>query len=123
MPELKKWDGDRKLGIKIDFDTYTYKDKQREKHRQEEMVLKRNAEPIVERPRKKQDTTAWSNKKDHRTVKDVRREKKAARREVERVKKMTPSELEEKKTLDAMIAQVREQERKTAEDEFSGFSD
>ncbi|KAF2436643.1 putative DEAD/DEAH box helicase [Tothia fuscella] len=127
MPELKKWDGDRNLGQEIDFENYTYKDKQREKHRLEEMEAKKNGEVKEGRPKKKYEkeekSVAWSLKKDGRQVRDVRREKKAARREVDKVKKMTPTELEEKRKLDAMIAQVRAKEKKSADDEFEGFSD
>jgi len=123
MPELKKWNGDRKLGLNVDFEAYTYKDKQRERHRLEELSLKRNAQPNPEGSRKKPEVEAWSQKKDQKNVKVLRREKKLARRDVERMKKMTATELDEKKELVAMIAKVREREKKAAEEEFTGFSD
>jgi len=121
MPELRKWDGDRKLGLKIDFESYTYKDKQREKHRVEESIQKA-AEPISVEAHKKQKVDSWSQKKDQKATREVRREKRAARRDVERTKKMNPEELEEKKKLEAMIAQVRKNTSKV-EEEFAGFSD
>jgi ATP-dependent RNA helicase DDX55/SPB4 len=123
MPELKKWDGDRKLGLKIDFENYTYKDRQREKHRLDDLTLQRSAEPVPERPHKKQEVEAWSHKKDQKTVREARREKKAARRDADLTSKMTPAELEEKNKTLAMIAKVRELEKKAADDEFTGFSD
>jgi ATP-dependent RNA helicase DDX55/SPB4 len=123
MPELKKWDGDRRLGLQIDFENYSYKDRQREKHRLEEPAPKRSAESATERPSKKQEVEAWSHKKDQKNVREARREKKAARRDAELTSKMTPAELEEKKKTLAMIAKVRELEKNAAGDEFAGFSD
>ena len=121
MPELKKWDGDRKLGLDLDFKTYSYKDKAREKHRLEE--LDAEAKGDVKQPSKKQrvQTEAWSGKKEQKAEREVKRERRAARKEVERTKKMTTTELEEKKELAKMIAQVRQQA--VNEDEFGGFSD
>jgi ATP-dependent RNA helicase DDX55/SPB4 len=121
MPELKKWDGDRRLGLDIDFKKYAYKDKAREKHRLEE--LEAEADGTVKQPSKKQriQTEAWSGKKEQKAERDVKRERRAARREVERTKKMSESEIQEKKELQRMIAQVRRSNFE--DDEFGGFSD
>lgn len=122
MPELRKWEGDRKLGLKIDFSDYHYKDKQREKHRIEEAIQKAAEEPVIKEGYKKQKGNAWSQKLDQKEVREGRREKRATRRDAERIKKMNPEELEEKKRLDAMIAEVRGNTSKVQE-EFVGFSD
>lgn len=121
MPELKKWEGDRRLGLDIDFKSYAYKDKAREKHRLDELEAEANGE--VKEPNKRQrvQTEAWSGKKEQKAEREVKRERRAARKEVERTKKMTKDEVEQKKELEKMIAQVRRQN--VQEEEFGGFSD
>lgn len=120
MPELKKFEGDRKLGVEMDFDTYAYKDKIREKHRQEELNGEVN-EGTDERKHGKKGDAAWSQKKEQRAAKEMRREKKKAKREHDRVAKMTTEEKQEEAELQRMIQQVRQ---KVLEDEeFEGFSD
>jgi len=125
MPELKKWDGDRSLGVGVDWETYAYRDKQREKHRKEEMEKRKEGGQDVElngkRP-KKEVSEAWSQKKDTKATREHRREKRKAKRELEREAKMTPKEMEEKMELHKMIEQVR---RQTAaqDDTFEGFDD
>ncbi|KAH7135885.1 ATP-dependent rRNA helicase-like protein spb4 [Dendryphion nanum] len=121
MPELKKWEGDRKLGLSIDFATYAYKDKEREKLRLAE--LNGEVEKVEHAPVKKQDRqeAAWTQKKDQRVTKDLRREKKKARREHDRLSKLTEEERVEEDKLQGMISKVRE---KVVEDDvFEGFSD
>jgi len=125
MPELKKWDGDRSLGVGVDWETYAYRDKQREKHRKEEMEKWKEGGQDVElngkRP-KKEVSEAWSQKKDTKATREHRREKRKAKRELEREAKMTPKEMEEMMELHKMIEQVR---RQTAaqDDTFEGFDD
>lgn len=124
MPELRKVDVDRKLGLDIDFKTYTYKDKAREKHRIEELEAEANGEAKQSTKKQKREvkTEAWSGKKEQKAAREVKRERRAAKREVERTKKMTDKEIEEKKELQKMIAQVRKS-NVAEEDEFGGFSD
>jgi ATP-dependent RNA helicase DDX55/SPB4 len=127
MPELKKWDGDRRLGMTLDLDTFAYKDKQREKQRQSELNQETQddagATP-VQRMKKKEES-AWTQKKEQRATKESRREKKQKKREHERVSKLTEEERNEENKLKSMIKEVSEQVRKQeAEDEeFEGFSD
>lgn len=125
MPELKKWDGDKKLGLTIDFKNYAYQDKQREKHRLEEQEAATSADGLHLKKKRRADPRSepWSGKKGHKEVRDVRRERKQAKREVERIKTMTPQELEAKHELDRMVAKVRTITSKTEADEFAGFSD
>ncbi|TID17454.1 ATP-dependent rRNA helicase spb4 [Venturia nashicola] len=122
MPELKKWEGDRKLGLKIDFENYRYKDKQREKHRIEEDIKKATEEPVVKKAYKKEKGNAWSQKLDQKEVREERREKRASRRDAEKRKKMTPEELEAQERLDSDIAAVRKSVAQV-EEEFTGFDD
>ncbi|OCL02996.1 putative DEAD/DEAH box helicase [Glonium stellatum] len=127
MPELKKWEGDKSLGVNIDFKDYAYKDKQREKLRKQEVDNAAESEvtnnpKIPDKPRKDRKANAWSQKKDQKAEREVRREKKKARRENERQQKMTAAEREKERELQGLIKRVREE---TAKDdgEFEGFSD
>ncbi|ORY13048.1 ATP-dependent rRNA helicase-like protein spb4 [Clohesyomyces aquaticus] len=128
MPELKKWDGDRSLGVKVDWDTYAYKDKLREQQRLVELNDDSKADYLVkekERKRRAKDKlSAWSLKKEQQALKETRREKKHAKREHERLEKMTEVERIEDARLKDLIKQVRtEVVAQEAEEEFEGFSD
>ncbi|MCJ1244834.1 ATP-dependent rRNA helicase spb4 [Trapelia coarctata] len=127
MPELKRWDGDKALGMKIDFSAYAYKDKQREQNRQQELIEREEAasqslveDPASQRPHKR----AWSQKLDQRDEREVRRNKKQAKREHEKWEQMSPAEREKHLELQRLVEDVK---RKTAEEErfgeFNGFDD
>jgi len=127
MPELKQWEGDKSLGVKLDFSAYAYKDKQREQSRQQETKERKEAasqpaveDPTSQRPKKR----AWSQKLDQRDEREVRRSRKQAKREREKWEQMTPAEREERLELQRLVEDVK---RKTAEEEkygeFNGFDD
>lgn len=124
MPELKKWDGDRSLGVRIDLGTYAYKDKQRERKRKDELQAKQDAieagEDLV--PAKRETSTSWSEKKEQKQTREERRLKRKVKRDKMKREKMTPEQLAEQHELDAMIHQVR-QSNALEEEEFHGFSD
>jgi ATP-dependent RNA helicase DDX55/SPB4 len=120
MPELKKWDGDRSLGVDINPKELKYKDAAREKRRLTE--LDRNEVASAKRINKKTKTEAWSGQKAIKETREVRREKRQARRDNERRSKMNEEQLKEKMELDGMIAQVRAQNAAN-EEEWEGFSD
>ncbi|KAF2706968.1 ATP-dependent rRNA helicase-like protein spb4 [Pleomassaria siparia CBS 279.74] len=129
MPEIKKWEGDRSLGLAFDLDTYAYKDKVRETQRLAELTgeIKREKKPVYHKKSKEAGEMAWSQKKENHRAKDLRRDKKTTKREAERVSKLTPEERKEEEKLKAMIEEVRKKvkidEAKAAENEFEGFSD
>jgi ATP-dependent RNA helicase DDX55/SPB4 len=128
MPELKKWDGDRRLGMDLDLATFAYKDKAREKQRLEELEQEK-AEGAKKRQHKKEDRekNAWTEQKQSQATKELRREKKKAKREHERVSKLTDEERKEEERLQGMIEQVKKkvnkQEAEDKANEFEGFSD
>lgn len=128
MPELKKWEGDRKLGLDIDFETYAYKDKVREKQRLEELAKAKEG-GLEQRGKypKENRTAAWTQKGEQKATKELRRSKKQKKREAERVSKLTEEERQEEEKLKAMVEEMRkktkEMEAKEAADEFDGFSD
>ncbi|EFQ86226.1 hypothetical protein CFE70_000109 [Pyrenophora teres f. teres 0-1] len=129
MPELKKWDGDRSLGVAMDFSTYAYKDKAREQQRQAEQqeYEATKAEGKKRYVTEDKKASAWTQQKDQKALKELRREKKAARREHDRVAALTEDERKEEERLKGMIEQMRknvaEKEAQDAADEFEGFSD
>ena len=125
MPELKKWEGDKTLGVKINMAEYAYKDKAREKARRVAMEEGKNKEPYAlseEAIRKRKEREAWSHKHEQHDVKEARREKKRRKREAERMEKMTEEEKANEKEVQDLLEQVR---RKRAEEEndeeFKGF--
>jgi ATP-dependent RNA helicase DDX55/SPB4 len=128
MPELKKWDGDRRLGQDLDLASFAYKDKARETQRLAELEQEK-AEGAKKRQHKKEDRekSAWTEQKESRATKELRREKKKAKREHERVSKLTDEERKEEERLQGMIEQMRVKVTKQEADdkaaEFEGFSD
>ena len=129
MPELKKWEGDRSLGVAMDFATYAYKDKVREQQRQTEQSEydANKAEGKKRYVTEDKKASAWTQQKDAKSTKEQRREKKAAKREHDRVAALTEDERKEEERLKGMIDQMRKQvaekEAQDAADEFQGFSD
>jgi ATP-dependent RNA helicase DDX55/SPB4 len=125
MPELKKWEGDKSLGIKLDMSEYEYRDKTREKARRVAMEEAKTAAPYVpseEALKRKKDREAWSHKHEQQDVKEMRREKKKRKREAERLEKMTDEERVKEHELQDLILLVKK--RKLEEDEeFKGFED
>ena len=125
MPELKKWVGDRSLGLNIDFDNFAYTDKAREKHRVEELESKDDTSDAASKkksPNKKQKYEAWSDKKEAKATREVRREKRHTRKTAESLAKMTEEERGQHDELQEMIQEVRKQTLAQADD-FEGFSD
>ncbi|KAH9220045.1 ATP-dependent rRNA helicase spb4 [Leptodontidium sp. 2 PMI_412] len=127
MPELKKWEGDKSLGVKLNLSEYEYKDKVREKARRVAMEEEKNKAPYVpseEVVKKRKEREAWSHKHDQQDVKELRREKKKRKKEAERLEGMTEEERKKEDELQALIEQVRKknlEEQKKAEADFEGF--
>lgn len=131
MPELKRWDGDRSLGVHdIEFSSYAYKDRKREQLRLEQLRERKDGVfPEVSRGKddgvkKKGEKRAWSQKLEAKDERERRREKKRTKREAEKWDKMTPAEKEKQLELERMIESVK---RKQVEEEqlgeFHGFDD
>ena len=148
MPELKSWQGDRSLGLDIDWDAYAYiKDKKREDTRKralaEEKKKKKQKEVVSdpvddddddgnkapppplpppekekEKKKKKQLKRAWSQKLDARDEREMRRNKKRAKRDRDKWEKMTPAEREKQRDLERLIDEVKA--KKAEEDRFVG---
>jgi ATP-dependent RNA helicase DDX55/SPB4 len=134
MPELKRWTGDRSLGVEVDMDSYAYANAQREKARrsaEEEKEEQPDAAATNEKTRKRlksapgdgrqKATPAWSRKAEDHAERLRRREKKQRRRAAERTGKKTADELEQERQLHALLEQVKQ--RKIEDDTFEGFGD
>lgn len=138
MPELKgRADIDRSLGLGIDIEGVAFRDRAREKKRQEELAEWKAAKAakVAEGPASEGETTerelkrkkneAWSGKAENEDTKLARREKKRRKREAQRASEMTEREKEEQKKLEEMIGQVRAQNlakaQEGSDDEFEGF--
>ena len=128
MPETKKWEGDKSLGVTMDFDAFAYKDKVREQQRQTEMAEAATQGNTGKKfVKENKIAKAWTNQKDQKATKELRREKKVAKREQERKSKMTDEDRQKEDELTKMISQMRKKVKQTEaaaeEDEFQGFDD
>ncbi|KAJ8125658.1 hypothetical protein O1611_g7981 [Lasiodiplodia mahajangana] len=134
MPEARHFEGDRRLGCDIDWDTYAYQNKTREKQRLESL----NAEPPTpaeaeaHRAKRKRNAEAWSGKQEQEETRAARRDKKQRKREAERREKMTDEQKAQDMDLAQLLAAVRKQNQAKyagdvkaqadgGDDEFEGF--
>jgi ATP-dependent RNA helicase DDX55/SPB4 len=126
MPELKNWDRQSYQPPTVDWDAYAYKDKQREKQRKQALLegpkdVRSDTKPDS---KKRGTTVAWSEKVEHKANKEVKRSKKAARREHDRIVKMTADEKEREAETAMMVEKIRQQQQSMTNDKnevFEGF--
>ncbi|KIW66028.1 hypothetical protein PV04_08237 [Phialophora macrospora] len=105
----------------VGWDNYRYKDKQREQHRKKMLAEGPKDKPADQKKRKS--TVAWSEKLDHKASKEVKRSKREAKREYERVTKMTEDQKRYEAETSDMIKQLRQQQAQAADQgaTFEGF--
>ncbi len=110
MPELRQWNGDKSLGVKLDWSDYAYKDKRREAMRRE-AIMNPQKTPLTKadsaQQKDKKHKRAWSDKLDARDEREVRRTKKHKKRDHEKWQHMTPVEREKQLELERMIDEVK----------------
>lgn len=131
MPEARAWQGDKTLGVEMDWDEYKYKEKVREQARLDAMEADRSgltAEKKAAELRKRKNNTAWSGKQEQEEVRVERREKRRKKRNAEMVSSMTEEEMAKHMELQDLIRQVREknkaeQQQKAEDADFEGFDD
>ncbi|KAH6606733.1 atp-dependent rrna helicase spb4 [Trichoderma cornu-damae] len=127
MPELRAWNGDKTLGVEMDWDGFAYRDKAREEARQEAMEADRAGETerkAAEARRKRKNNEAWSGRQEQEEHRAERREKRHKKREAEKTAKMTEDEKLEQAELNELIRRVREENLAKAaveDEEFEGF--
>lgn len=110
MPELKKLDVDRSLGLDVAWEHYAYKDKQREKQRKLATKAVESGE-MQAKPRensREKGKVSWSQKLEQKEEREKRRSRKLVRREHERAKKMTAEEKAEMLETERMLTKMRE---------------
>ncbi|KAM4059175.1 DEAD/DEAH box helicase [Hirsutella rhossiliensis] len=129
MPELKRWEGDKMLGVEMDWDAFEYKDKAREIARKEALEAEKSGETrdkVADLKRKRKNNEAWSGKHEMEGLRVERREKRHKKREAEKWANMTTEDRAKQVELKELIQQVRKQNEARAEskdDEFEGFDD
>lgn len=114
MPELKKWTGDKMLGVTMDWDNFAYKEKIREKARQDALEADRSgatALKAAEEKKKRKTNVAWSGRMEQEGVREERKEKRRKKREAEHAANMTEEEKVKDAELQDLLRQVREQNR------------
>ncbi|KAL5049228.1 hypothetical protein BDW71DRAFT_176389 [Aspergillus fruticulosus] len=108
MPELRNFTGDKTLGVEIDWDTYAYKDKQREKRRLELLQeMTESGQQQSTNKKRPNETVAWSNNVENRNKKAKRRDMKQVRQEKKRWEKMTEEEKKKALETEQMLEQIR----------------
>lgn len=125
MPELKNWPGDTTVGAAVDFDTYGYKNKQREIARRQR-IQERKADKLPNNPpsSKPKPKRAWSDKLNLRDERERRRDKKKTKRAHQKWEQMTPAERQKQRELEQMVEEVRRRNREESKyEEFEGFGD
>jgi ATP-dependent RNA helicase DDX55/SPB4 len=110
MPELRTFTGDKTLGVKIDWDNYAYKDKQREKRRKEvmeEAALGDENQNQDSRKRRAAENASWSHNMENREKKLKRKELKKARKDQERWEQLPEEEKHKARETERMVNELR----------------
>lgn len=125
MPEAKKYDRGLIKLPPIDWDSYAYKEKQREKQRREAMNSKDETEAtnLAHSDKKRGTSIAWSEKAEQKASREIKRTKREARRNFVRANKMTDTERAQEAETQKMIEQIRTQQlsKRGKDEEFEGF--
>ncbi|KAI1761573.1 ATP-dependent rRNA helicase spb4 [Hypoxylon sp. FL1150] len=147
MPELKRFTGDKFLGVEMDWDAYAYAKKDREKQRLAALAAYKEggngsatATAEEHKAKRKRNAEAWSGKHEMEEVRAQRRDKKKRKREAERRHGLSDQEVAKEMDLERLLQEVRRknQEKYAAaaaaaaavvekgkdgagEDEFEGF--
>ncbi|XDG03134.1 hypothetical protein ABKA04_002749 [Annulohypoxylon sp. FPYF3050] len=138
MPELKKFTGDKFLGVEMDWDAYAYAKKDREKQRLA-ALQKYNEEKEAggdgaeaHKAKKRRNAEAWSGKHEKEELRSQRRDKKRRKREAERKQGLNEEEKAKERDLESLLEEVRRRnkekyaagadaEKGDGGDEFEGF--
>lgn len=138
MPEAKNIDRTTLGEPEVDWDNYAYKDKVKERRHQQEVEMLRYMEEKSKPPvykdisgiikqaeaelakKKREPEKAWSEKIERKEAREVKRQKRGAKREYERTTKMTNNEKEQQAETQRMIAEVKQQIEQNP-DAFEGF--
>ncbi|KAI1382802.1 ATP-dependent rRNA helicase spb4 [Hypoxylon trugodes] len=128
MPELKNFKGDKFLSVELDWDTYAYAKKDREKQRLVALAEAREAdksgkahEAREERDAKrKRNSEAWSGKHEKEEQRATRRDRKRRKREVERKQGLNEEDRAKEMDLERLLEEVRRKNREKYDDAGGG---
>ncbi|KAI1654229.1 ATP-dependent rRNA helicase spb4 [Daldinia decipiens] len=128
MPELRKFEGDKFLGVTMDWNAYAYAKKDREKQRLEilqkmtEEAAKGNVGKSAEgqKERRKRNAEAWSGKHEKEDERAERRDKKRRKREAERRQTLTEEEITKEMDLKRLLEEVRRRNKEKLAAESGG---
>ncbi|RCI14449.1 hypothetical protein L249_6147, partial [Ophiocordyceps polyrhachis-furcata BCC 54312] len=137
MPELRQWEGDRFLGLEINWHDLAYKDVARETARQAALLQEEGQEgeegkqktATRQLGKRKPSSESWSAKHEKDECRLLRREKRHRKREAQRRADMSSDDLARQSELQDLIDQVRRRNQASSssghhhEDEFQGFDD
>ncbi|KAI0837257.1 ATP-dependent rRNA helicase spb4 [Hypoxylon sp. FL0890] len=145
MPELKKFNGDKFLGVEMDWDAYPYAKKDREKQRlaalQQFREEANGGDAEAQKMKRKRNAEAWSGKHEKEELRATRRDKKRRKREAERKQGLNEEEKAKEMELERLLEEVRKRNKEKyaadagtgagkedaaavgggADDEFEGF--
>ncbi|KAK5084821.1 ATP-dependent rRNA helicase spb4 [Lithohypha guttulata] len=118
MPEAKRYDRTQIEVPNVDWEEYAYKDKAREKQRREAV----NTEVVENVDKKRVSNTAWSEKAEQKSAREVKRTKREAKRVYLRGTQLNEKERAHEAETQQMIEQVRRQQLAAVRDvDFEGF--
>lgn len=127
MPELRKFEGDRTLGVSNDWDNYAYKDKQQEKRRKEKALETEEEKKKGLQASKKRiatESAAWSQNSENREKRLKRKESKQAQKENEKWELLPEDEkkkvLETKQMVESIRVKNEERRREQLALQLSG---
>ena len=124
MPELKHWEGDKSLGIELDWEKYASKDKGKGEKYQATTDLENGVKELASPSKTTRVKRAWSRKLDAQDEREVRRVKRHKKRDTKKWEQMNLSEREKQEELDRLIQEVKAQNRREGNFEtFDGFDD
>ncbi|KAI1965192.1 ATP-dependent rRNA helicase spb4 [Ophidiomyces ophidiicola] len=124
MPELQKFTGDKTLGATVDWEKYPYKDKQREKHRQESLsaAATRVSGPLKRPPPTSTSNDSWSKTHERKSDKEQRRERKRAKKEKQQWQSMTEEQRAQARETQEMVEAIRKKNRQTLKEQGKSIS-
>ncbi|KAI1472064.1 ATP-dependent rRNA helicase spb4 [Daldinia caldariorum] len=131
MPELRKFEGDKFLGVEMDWNAYAYAKKDREKQRlaalqksaEQDAAAGKTAEAEGQKERRKRNAEAWSAKHEKEDERAERREKKRRKREAGRRLGLTEEERAKEMELERLLEEVRRRNKEKYASEAKGLGD
>ncbi|KAH9987670.1 ATP-dependent rRNA helicase spb4 [Xylariaceae sp. FL0662B] len=118
MPELRRFQGDKTLGVQMDWDAFAYANKDRERQRLAAPLREGPANANTDgddaeerRAKRKRNAEAWSGKHEKEEARGARRDKRRRRREAERKQTLTEDERAKEMDLERLLEEVRKRNR------------